>query len=85
MLTNGLLLTLTDEEHLVNEVLRLISARDEAVVGSRVGRCLPIAAELDDTRAAHEFHEWLESLEGVDRVDVIYVGMEPAPTPVSPP
>lgn len=84
MLTNGLLLTLTDEEPLVNEVLRRISARDEVVVGSRVGRCLPVAAEVEDTRAAHEFHEWLESLEGVDRVDVIYVGMEPTLPPVSP-
>jgi hypothetical protein len=32
--------------------------------------------ETADVRSSHEFHEWLESLEGVVQVDVIYVGFE---------
>jgi hypothetical protein len=35
-----------------------------------------VAVETPDVRSAHEFHEWLESLEGVGQVDVIYVGFE---------
>jgi hypothetical protein len=36
----------------------------------------PLAVETSDVRSAHEFHEWLESQEGIGQVDVIYVGFE---------
>ena len=83
MLTNGLLLTLTRDASLADEVLRLVSERGEVVVGRIKGRCLPLAVEVADAKAAHVFHEWLESLDGVERVDVIYVGMEEPPAPVT--
>jgi len=76
MPVNGLLLTLTPDAQLAEQALREIGARHEATLGQAQGIYQPLAVETPDVRAAHEFHEWLESLEGVGQVDVIYVGFE---------
>lgn len=76
MPVNGLLLTLSPDERLARHVRAKIAARPEALLGEPQGIYQPLAVETDDVRAAHEFHEWLEALEGVGHVDVIYVGFE---------
>ena len=76
MPVNGLLLTLSPDERLAERVCEQITARPEAVLGERQGIYQPLAVDTPDVRSAHEFHEWLESLDGVGHVDVIYVGFE---------
>jgi hypothetical protein len=82
MPVNGLLLTLSPDEHLAGRARAMIAARSGVELGEPEGIYQPLAVETSDVRAAHEFHEWLESLEGVGQVDVIYVGFEePSTTP----
>ena len=76
MPVNGLLLTLSPDARLAEHTRAAISARPESSLGKPQGIYLPLAVETENVRAAHEFHEWLESLEGVAHVDVIYVGFE---------
>lgn len=76
MPVNGLLLTLSPDALLAERACAEISARSEAELGERKGIYQPLAVDTTDVRAAHEFHEWLESLDGVGQVDVIYVGFE---------
>ena len=76
MPVNGLLLTLSPDERLAGRARAMIAARPEASLGEPRGIYQPLAVETSDVRAAHEFHEWLEALEGVGQVDVIYVGFE---------
>jgi hypothetical protein len=81
MPVNGLLLTLSPDPQLADQARETIGARVEATLGVPEGIYQPLAVETADVRAAHEFHEWLEALEGVGQVDVIYVGFEePSPT-----
>ena len=76
MPVNGLLLTLSPDERLAGEARAMIAARPEAELGEAQGIYQPVAVETPDVRSSHEFHEWLESLEGIGQVDVIYVGFE---------
>lgn len=76
MPVNGLLLTLSPDKCLADRARAAIAARSEADLGEPHGIYQPVAVETPDVRSAHEFHEWLESLEGVGQVDVIYVGFE---------
>ena len=82
---NGLLLKLSPDPAIVKAALALISERPEASLGEVQDRWQPIAVDTPDVRAAHDFHEWLEALPGVEQVDVIYVGFdEPSPTEIAP-
>ena len=72
MPVNGLLLTLTEDETLVNDALSLIAKRDEIELGDRTGKWQPVVIETGGTRESHEVHEWLESLDGVYTVDVVF-------------
>jgi len=76
MPVNGLLLTLSPDKDLASRARAAISARMEVTLGEQQGIYQPLAVETHDVRSAHEFHEWLESQEGVGHVDVIYVGFE---------
>ncbi len=76
MPVNGLLLTLSPDSRLADRACEEITARPEADLGERHGIYQSLAVDTPDVRAAHEFHEWLESLDGVEQVDVIYVGFE---------
>jgi hypothetical protein len=76
MPVNGLLLTLSPDARLAEQVCGHIAAQPQVELGERNGIYQPLAVDTPDVRAAHEFHEWLESLEGVAQVDVIYVGFE---------
>jgi hypothetical protein len=76
MPVNGLLLTLSPDKGLADLARAAILARPEATLGEPQGIYQPLAVETSDVRSAHEFHEWLESQEGIGQVDVIYVGFE---------
>jgi hypothetical protein len=76
MPVNGLLLTLSPDARLAERACEEIATRPQVELGERLGIYQPLAVDTPDVRSAHEFHEWLESLEGVGQVDVIYVGFE---------
>jgi hypothetical protein len=62
-----------------------ISSKPEVSLGTAQDRWQPLAVDTPDVRAAHDFHEWLEALPGVEQVDVIYVGFdEPFPIETAP-
>ncbi|MCU0748745.1 MAG: hypothetical protein MUF13_04275 [Akkermansiaceae bacterium] len=84
MPVNGLLLTLSANSELADAALAEIASQAEASVGVVQDRCLPIAVDAPNVRAAHDFHEWLEALPGVEQVDVIFVGFDdPNPTEIA--
>ncbi len=76
MPVNGLLLTLSADSVLAEDARRSIATRSEVELAPRQDRWQPLAVDTKDVRAAHDFHEWLESLPGVEQVEVIYVGFE---------
>jgi hypothetical protein len=76
MPVNGLLLTLSSDPALAESARQTISSRAGVDMGETRGRWQPLAAETAGVKAAHDFHEWLESLPGVEQVDVIYVGFD---------
>ena len=76
MPVNGLLVKLSLDPLLADAALAGISKRPDAMLGDAQDRWQPIAADTPDVIAAHDFHEWLESLPGVEQVDVIYVGFD---------
>lgn len=85
MPVNGLLLTLSADPALADAARATISSRSEATQGDPQERWQPVAVDTPDVKAAHDFHEWLEALPGVEMVDIIYVGFdEPTPTETSP-
>ena len=85
MPVNGLLLTLSADPALADAARATISTRPEATQGEMQERWQPLAVDTADVKAAHDFHEWLEALPGVEQVDVIYVGFdEPSSNKISP-
>ncbi len=85
MPVNGLLLTLSPDPGLADDARIRIAAHCGTELAPVRDRWLPIAVETPDVKSAHEFHEWLESLPGIEHVDVIYVGFdEPSPTAPAP-
>lgn len=82
---NGLLLTLSPDSQLAESARTRISNRTEVTFGEANERWQALAVETPDVKAAHDFHEWLEAMPGVEQVDVIYVGFdEPSPTELAP-
>lgn len=76
MPVNGLLLTLSPDSGLADEARARIATRAEASLAEPQGRWQAIAVDTPDVKAAHDFHEWLDALPGVEQVDVIYVGFD---------
>jgi len=82
---NGLLLTLSPDSGLAESARARIASRAEVSLGETNERWQALAVETPDVKAAHDFHEWLEALPGVEQVDVIYVGFdESSPTEPAP-
>ena len=75
MPVNGLLLTLTDDESLVDDVLLTIAAHDSVELGDRTGRWQPVVVETGGTGESHDVHEWLQALPGVVMVDVVFTSV----------
>ena len=85
MPVNGLLLTLSENSEMADAARARICRRPEVLLGNAQDRWQPLAVDTPDVKAAHDFHEWLEALPGVEQVDVIYVGFdEPTSTETAP-
>lgn len=80
MPVNGLLVTLTSDYRRAEAVRTVLSSRSEVLLSPAYDRWQPLAVDMPDVKSAHDFHEWLEALPGVEQVDVIYVGFD-QPTP----
>lgn len=76
MPVNGLILTLSPDVALANQAVARIAREIGVKMGPTQDRWQPLAVDLADVAAAHDFHEWLEAQPGVERVDVIYVGFD---------
>ena len=72
MQTSGLLIHLTAEAPDATEAR--LGARDGLVLGERVERALPAVLEAEDGRASAAAVRALEGVDGVGRVDVVFIG-----------
>lgn len=70
---SGLVITLTADRALADDAVRVIAEHEALEVSERVDRWLPVSLEADDARPVHD---WLESLEGVEMVDVVFVSTD---------
>ncbi len=76
MPVNGLMLTLTADKSSVARVVETIQARPEIELGELQDRWLPLVVDAPDQRGSRDVHAWLESLPGVETVDVILAGLD---------
>lgn len=76
MSINGLLLTLSDEDMLVQQALDAIKEHSQLEIGGRSGRWQPLVVESNGTGDSHDIHEWLQALDGVVKVDVIFTSVD---------
>lgn len=71
---NGLMVTLSADAVSASAAQEAMRLRAGLECGERQDRWLPLVTDAQDDREAREMHGWLESLPGVDQVDVILVG-----------
>lgn len=76
MITSGLVLTLSRDGALTSDAIATLGARSEITPGERYGRWLPVAMEAHDDDASRDLHDWLQSLPGVEYVDVVSVNFD---------
>jgi hypothetical protein len=76
MIISGLLLTLSEDARLAEGALSTLRARPEFTLAERSQRWLPVVVEVENVRASRDLHDWLNSLPGVDFVDVVQVNFE---------
>lgn len=76
MPVSGLLITLSTEEHLAEEVVQCLQARREILIGARQQQWLPVAVDGRDETHSREVHDWIVQLRGVAFVDVVSVHFE---------
>lgn len=76
MPVNGLMLTLTSDDRSISGVLEAIRTRTEVELGELQDRWLPVVTDTPDQRGSRDVHTWLESLPGVEIVDVILAGID---------
>ena len=72
----GLALTFNQDEALASDAVAQMFKRDEIQLGELDGRYMAAVLDTADSRASRELHRWIESLPGVDFVDVVYVGFD---------
>lgn len=75
-LYSGLLITLSADQELRDKVLLWLDLDPQFEVGELVGNLLPIAMEARDPFEAEEKVRMLQSVEGIDFVDVVSVEFE---------
>lgn len=73
---SGLMVTLSADPELAAQARVRIGERGDLEAGELQDRWLPLVADTSDDREARELHRWLETLHGVDQVDVVMVGFE---------
>ena len=73
MITSGIVITLNADAALARQAQATLQARPELTLGKLNSRWLPIALEAADVGASRDFHDWLNTVPGVDFVDVVEV------------
>ena len=73
MITSALLITLSPDPALAVEARQALQARPELTLGECNLRWLPVAAEAATPRSSLDLHDWIQSVPGVEFVDVIQV------------
>lgn len=76
MITSGLVLTLSSDPAIAAQALDALCARPELMLGDLNQRWLPVAAEVPDVGAGRDLHDWLNTVRGVDFVDVVHVNFD---------
>lgn len=71
---SGLVITLSRDTNVAEESHKAILAHPVITACDREGNYLPITTEAKDAR---EIHRWLESLPGVEYVDVVFCSTLP--------
>ena len=61
------------EAGVIQDAIRAVPVFEQ---GERIGRRLPVVLEAKDGSAARHWHEWVESLPGVIKVDVAFVSFD---------
>ncbi len=73
MITSALLITLSSDPALAAEGRQALQARPELTLGECNLRWLPVAAEAETPRSSLDLHDWIQSVPGVEFIDVIQV------------
>jgi hypothetical protein len=73
MITSGIVITLNADAVLARQAQTTLQARPELTLGELNARWLPVALEAADVSASRDFHDWLNTVPGVDFVDVVEV------------
>jgi len=73
---NGLLIGLASDQNISDEVVRQLEKNEHVELGERNGMWLPVSIESESVRDSHEIHEWIEKLDGVLSVDVVFASVE---------
>ena len=83
----GLSLTLNQDKALVSDSVAALSKRPEIFLGKWQSQYMAAVIDTPNSRDSRDLHRWIESLPGVDFVDVVYVGFDeeaPASANLSP-
>lgn len=70
------MLTLTNDSGVAAGVRGYLQEHESVEVGMVEDRWVSVVVEAADDREARDTHHWLESLDGVEQVEVICVGFE---------
>ncbi|MFO0949249.1 MAG: hypothetical protein U1D30_25610 [Planctomycetota bacterium] len=73
MHTTGLVVLLGPEPNAAEQSLEQIRAAGPFTLGQRQDRCLPVVLEAEGPTSARDWHEWTQSLAGVEGVEVVFV------------
>lgn len=83
----GLSLTLNKDETLVSEAVAELAKRPEILLGEWKAHYMAAVIDTPSSQESRDLHRWIESLPGIDFVDVVYVGFDeesPASSKLSP-
>ncbi len=75
----GLTITLAADEALASNAITEMSSQHEIVLGRVDGRYMAAVMDTPSPSRSRDLHGWIESLAGVDYLDVVYVGFDPDP------
>jgi hypothetical protein len=78
MTTSGLLITLDPDPERAFEAVQAILIAGPFTLGDRLGRGLPVVLEATAPGDAHFWHDWLDALPGVVKVDLAFVHQDAA-------
>jgi len=73
---SGLLITLSENATAAQQAVAAIAKHPSLEVGQCFGRWLPTCLDVCSDREGRAIHQWLESLEGVCFIDVVFVGFD---------